>query len=50
MVQLSRRSFLGGAAALAGIPFNLAQSAVGAVIYIVIAKTAGKWLKKAIEK
>ena len=37
-------------AALAGIPFNLAQSAVGAVLYIVIAKTAGKWLKKAIEK
>ncbi len=37
-------------AALAGIPFNLAQSAVGAVLYTVVAKTAGKWLKKAIEK
>ena len=37
-------------AALAGIPFNLAQSAVGAVLYIVVAKSAGKWLKKAIEK
>lgn len=36
-------------AALAGVPFNLAQSAVGAVLYIVVAKAAGKWLKKAIE-
>lgn len=33
-------------AALAGVPFNLAQSAVGAVIYLVVAKAAGKWLKK----
>ena len=38
-----------GIAALAGIPFNLAQSAVGAVIYIVVGKTAGKWLRKAVE-
>ena len=37
-------------AALAGIPFNLAQSAVGAVLYAVVAKTAGKWLKKAVAK
>lgn len=36
-------------AALAGVPFNLAQSAVGAVIYLVVAKAAGKWLKKAVE-
>lgn len=36
-------------AALAGVPFNLAQSAVGALLYIVVAKTAGKWLKKAVE-
>ena len=36
--------------ALAGVPFNLAQSAVGAVLYIVVAKTAGKWLKKAVNK
>ena len=35
-------------AALAGLPMNLLQSAVGAVIYTVIAKIAGKWLKKAI--
>ncbi len=35
-------------AALAGVPFNLAQSTVGAVVYIVIAKTADKWLKKAV--
>ncbi len=39
-----------GMAALAGVPFNIAQTALGAVIYIVVAKTAGKWLKKAIEK
>lgn len=38
-----------GIAALAGLPFNLAQSAVGAVIYIVVGKTAGKWLRKAVE-
>ena len=37
-------------AALAGIPFNIAQSAVGAVLYLVVAKTAGKWLKKAVNK
>lgn len=36
-------------AALAGVPFNLAQSAVGAVIYLVVAKAAGKWLKKAVD-
>ncbi len=36
-------------AALAGIPFNLAQSSVGAIIYLVVAKLAGKWLKKATE-
>jgi uncharacterized repeat protein (TIGR04002 family) len=36
-------------AALAGVPFNLAQSAVGAIIYLVVSKTAGKWLKKAVE-
>ena len=35
-------------AALAGVPMNLIQSAVGAVIYIVVARIAGKWLKKAI--
>ncbi len=35
-------------AALAGIPFNLAQGATGAVIYIVVAKAAEKWLKKAV--
>ena len=34
--------------ALAGLPFNLAQSAVGALLYLVLAKTAGKWLKKAV--
>ena len=34
--------------ALAGVPFNLAQSALGAVIYIVISKAAEKWLKKAV--
>lgn len=37
-------------AALAGIPFNLAQSSVGAIIYLVVAKMAGKGLKKAVEK
>lgn len=37
-----------GIAALAGLPFNIAQSALGAVIYAVVAKAAGKWLKKAI--
>lgn len=36
-------------AALAGLPFNLAQSAVGALLYLVVAKTAGKWLKKAVQ-
>ncbi len=35
-------------AALAGVPFNLAQSAVGAAIYLVVSKTAEKWLKKAV--
>ena len=39
-----------GMAALAGIPFNLAQSALGAVIYVIVSKAAGKWLKKAILK
>ncbi|MBO5702419.1 MAG: ECF transporter S component [Clostridia bacterium] len=39
-----------GIAALAGLPFNIAQSALGAAIYFVVAKTAGKWLKKAVEK
>ena len=38
-----------GLAALAGVPFNIAQSAVGAIIYLVVAKTAGKWLRKAVE-
>lgn len=37
-----------GIAALAGIPFNIAQSTLGAVIYIVVSKAAGKWLKKAV--
>lgn len=37
-----------GIAALAGVPFNLVQSGVGAVLYLVVAKTAGKWLKKAV--
>ena len=37
-----------GIAALAGLPFNIAQSALGAIIYIVISKAAGKWLKKAV--
>lgn len=35
-------------AALAGVPFNLAQSAVGAVIYITVSKASGKWLGKAV--
>lgn len=39
-----------GLAALAGVPFNIAQSALGAVIYIVVSKAAGKWLKKTVEK
>lgn len=34
--------------AFAGIPFNLAQSAVGAIIYLIVVKTIGKWLKKAV--
>ena len=38
-----------GIAALAGLPFNIAQSALGAIIYIVVSKAAGKWLKKAVE-
>ena len=37
-----------GIAALAGLPFNIAQSALGAIIYIVVSKAAGKWLKKAV--
>ncbi len=39
-----------GIAALAGLPFNIAQSTLGAVIYIVVSKTAGKWLRKAVER
>ena len=38
-----------GIAALAGLPFNIAQSALGAIIYIIVSKAAGKWLKKAVE-
>lgn len=38
-----------GLAALAGLPFNIAQSALGAIIYIIVSKAAGKWLKKAVE-
>lgn len=38
-----------GIAALAGLPFNIAQSALGAVIYIIVSKAAGKWLRKAVE-
>lgn len=37
-----------GIAALAGLPFNIAQSALGAIIYIIVSKAAGKWLKKAV--
>lgn len=36
-------------AALAGLPFNLVQSAVGALLYIIVAKAAGKWIKKAVK-
>ncbi len=39
-----------GIAALAGLPFNIAQSTLGAIIYIVVSKAAGKWLKKAVER
>jgi len=37
-----------GIAALAGLPFNIAQSALGAIIYIVVSKAAAKWLKKTV--
>ena len=39
-----------GIAALAGLPFNIAQSTLGALIYVVVSKAAGKWLKKAVER
>ena len=39
-----------GIAALAGLPFNIAQSTLGAVIYVVVSKAAGKWIKKAVNQ